>query len=86
MGKRGQGEGTTSKRADGTWWARITIGRDKNGKQKRKAFYGKTRTDVQKKMTAALNEMNIENQQAHQAVFGECPSCRIRREYASKVL
>ena len=57
--KRGNGEGSISKRPDGTWWARITIGVDKNGKQKRKAFYGKTRQEVQKKMTAALNDINL---------------------------
>ncbi len=57
MAKRGQGEGSISKRADGTWWARITIGKDENGKQKRKAFYGKTRKEVQEKMTAALNDI-----------------------------
>lgn len=56
--KRGNGEGTISKRENGTWCARITIGRDSNGKQKRKAFYGKTRKEVQEKMTAALNEIN----------------------------
>lgn len=59
MAKRGQGEGTISKRPDGTWWARITIGRDENGKQKRKAFYGKTRKEVQEKLTAALNEVQM---------------------------
>lgn len=58
MAKRGQGEGTISKREDGTWWARITIGKDKDGKQKRKAFYGKTRKEVQEKLTAALNDVN----------------------------
>lgn len=58
MAKRGQGEGTISKRPDGTWWARITIGRTADGKQKRKAFYGKTRKEVQEKLTAALNDMN----------------------------
>jgi len=57
--KRGNGEGSISKRPDGTWWARITIGVDKNGKQKRKAFYGKTRQEVQKKMTSALNDINL---------------------------
>ena len=57
--KRGQGEGTISKRPDGSWWGRITIGVDKDGKQKRKAFYGKTRADVQKKITAALNDINM---------------------------
>ncbi len=59
--KRENGEGSISKRPDpdGTWWARITTGVDKNGKQKRKAFYGKTRQEVQKKMTAALNDINL---------------------------
>ena len=39
MAKRGQGEGSISKRPDGTWWARITVGKTPDGKQKRKAFY-----------------------------------------------
>ena len=56
--KRGQGEGTISKRSDGTWCARITIGKDANGKQKRKAFYGHTKSEVQKKMILAQNELN----------------------------
>lgn len=58
MAKRGQGEGTISKRPDGTWWARISLGYDAQGKRKRKAFYGKTRKEVQEKMTAAINELN----------------------------
>ena len=58
MAKRGQGEGTISQRPDGTWWARISLGKDENGKQRRKAFYGKTRKEVQQKLTAALNEVN----------------------------
>ncbi|MFT4107869.1 MAG: site-specific integrase [Lacrimispora sp.] len=61
MAKRGQGEGTISKRPDGTWWARITVGKDAEGKQKRKAFYGKTRKEVQEKLTAALNDINTDN-------------------------
>lgn len=58
MAKRGQGEGTIFKRPDGTWWARLTIGKTPDGKQKRKAFYGKTRKEVQEKLTAALNDIN----------------------------
>lgn len=61
MAKRGQGEGSIAKRPDGTWWARITIGKDENGKQKRKAFYGKTRKEVQEKLTAALNDVNTDS-------------------------
>jgi len=59
MAKRGQGEGTISQRPDGTWWARISLGKDENGKQRRRAFYGKTRKEVQQKLTAALNEVNL---------------------------
>ena len=58
MAKRGQGEGTISKRSDGTWCGRVTVGKDENGKQKRKAFYGKTRKEVQEKLTATLNDLN----------------------------
>ncbi|MCL2188446.1 MAG: N-terminal phage integrase SAM-like domain-containing protein [Defluviitaleaceae bacterium] len=58
MAKRGQGEGSISKRPDGTWWARLTIGKDADGKQKRRAFYGKTRKEVQEKLTAAVNDVN----------------------------
>ena len=56
--KRGQNEGSISKRPDGSWWARITIGKDSKGMQKRKAFYGKTRREVLQKMTNALSELN----------------------------
>jgi integrase len=58
MAKRGQGAGTISKLSNGSWWARVTVGKDENGKQKRKAFYGKTRKEVQDKLTAALTKMN----------------------------
>lgn len=58
MAKRGQGEGTISKRSDGTWCARITVGKTPEGKQKRKAFYGKTRKEVQEKLTAAIADLN----------------------------
>ena len=57
--KRGQGEGSiffieTKK----LWCSKITIGKDENGKQKQKAFYGKTRKEVQEKLTAAVNDVN----------------------------
>ena len=56
---RGKGEGSISKRPDGSWCARVTTGHDDYGNQKRKAFYGKTRKEVHDKMTAALNEMRL---------------------------
>lgn len=51
MNRRGKGEGSISQRADGLWVARIDIGRDANGKRRRKAFYGKTKREVADKLT-----------------------------------
>ena len=56
---RGRGEGSISKRPDGTWCARVSTGYDDDGNLKRKAFYGKSRKEVHDKMTAALNEMRL---------------------------
>ncbi len=44
--RRGKGEGSIFKRADGTWCSRIEIGRDANGKRIRKDIYGKTKKAV----------------------------------------
>ncbi len=56
--KRGHGEGSIAKRKDGRWQALVTTGYDpKTGQQKRKAIYGKTRDEVQKKLNQLLYEM-----------------------------
>jgi len=55
--KRGAGEGSVTQRKDGLWQGAVTIGRNANGTQKRKYFCGKTRTEVSKKMTTALKEL-----------------------------
>ena len=49
MGKRANGEGTIYQRKDGRWCATISI-----EKAKRKHFLGKTRAEVAKKLTSAL--------------------------------
>lgn len=56
MARRGQGEGSITKRKvngvwDGTYQARITIGYDSNGKQKRKAKYFKRKQDAKDWLT-----------------------------------
>ena len=57
--KRGQGEGSIFFIEEKKLWcAKITVGKDENGRQKRKAFYGKTRKEVQEKLTAAVNDVN----------------------------
>ncbi len=53
MAKRGQNEGSITKRKDGRWVARLTIGYE-GGKQKRKCIYGRTREEVAGKLAAAL--------------------------------
>ncbi len=55
MSKRGQNEGTITKRADGRWEAKINLGY-KNGKRHRRSFYGKTRREVAEKLASALRE------------------------------
>lgn len=51
LSKKGNGEGSIRKRKDGTWEARYTVGYNENGKQVQKSLYGKTRQEVQKKLT-----------------------------------
>ncbi len=55
MAKRGQNEGTIYKRKDGRWVAAVSLGYQA-GKLKRKTFYGKTRREVQEKLTATLRD------------------------------
>jgi integrase len=56
--KRGNGEGSISKRKDGRWCAVITNGNDPNtGKPKRVFFYGKTRQEVAEKLNQALHSI-----------------------------
>src|SRR5215470_17761455 len=55
--KRGNNEGSITRRRDGRWMAQVTIGRDPaTGKPKRATFYGKTRQDVADKLTKALRD------------------------------
>lgn len=54
MGKRGQGEGSIGKSKEGRWWARISL---PNGK--RKAFYGKTRQEVARKLAIAQRDRQM---------------------------
>jgi integrase len=52
--KRGNGEGSISKRKDGRWWGRYTV-HTANG-LKQKAVYGKTRAEVAEKLTKAMSD------------------------------
>ena len=48
MGRRGNGEGTITRRNDGRWEARYYV-QTMNG-QKRKVLYGKTRAEARDKL------------------------------------
>jgi integrase len=55
--KRGNNEGSITRRPDGRWMAQVTLGRDPaTGKLKRATFYGKTRQEVADKLAKALRE------------------------------
>ncbi len=51
--RRGRGEGSITKRADGRWMARIDLGWQ-DGKRRRKAVYGRTRREVQDKLRETM--------------------------------
>lgn len=53
MGRRGNSEGTITKRKDGRWEARISL---PDGS--RKSFYGKTRQEVAKRLSEARHEVD----------------------------
>ncbi len=48
--RRGQGEGSIYKRADGHWTAAVQVGVDENGKRRRRTVYGQTRAEVVAKL------------------------------------
>ena len=58
MSKRGQCEGSIYKRQDGRWVGSLNLGYE-NGKRRRKYFYGKTRKEVQERLTAALRSHQL---------------------------
>ena len=52
MGRRGNGEGSITRRKDGLYMARYTI--ETSTGAKRKALYAKTRREASEKLTEAL--------------------------------
>ena len=48
--RRGWGEGSVTKRSDGRWTARISLGYGTDGKRIRRDVYGKTKREVQDKL------------------------------------
>ena len=56
MARRTKGEGTLRKRKDGRWEGWFNIGKDENGKTKRKSVTAKTKSECQEKLNKAREE------------------------------
>lgn len=56
--RRANNEGSIYQRQDGLWVGMISLGYDENGKQKRKAVYGKNRIEVSKKLAELTNRIS----------------------------
>ena len=52
--RRGRGEGSIARRADGRWMARVDLGWQ-DGKRRRKTLYGRTKREVQNKLRETLH-------------------------------
>lgn len=59
--RRSNNEGSIYQRQDGLWVGMVSLGYDENGKQKRKAIYGKTRIEISKKLAELTNRINSNN-------------------------
>lgn len=57
MGRREKGHGSISQRKDGTWTGRIFLGYKDDGKQNVKAVYGKTESEVKRKLRSLQEEI-----------------------------
>lgn len=56
--RRGNGEGSITKRKDGRWQGYVTVGYDpESQKPKKKYFYGKTRKEVQERINEAAGKV-----------------------------
>jgi integrase len=58
MARRGQNEGSIYQRQNKRWVASLTVGW-LNGRRTRQHFYGKTRREVQGKLTEALRNQQL---------------------------
>jgi len=59
MTRRANGEGSICQRTDGRWCAAIVADDPVTGKRKRTYFYGKTRTEVRKKLRGAQERAEV---------------------------
>ncbi len=56
--RRGRGEGSITRRADGRWMGRVDLGWQ-DGRRRFKAYYGKTRAEVQDKLRKGVGDAQV---------------------------
>lgn len=59
MSKRANGEGSVYQRDDGRWVGSVSLGRDSNGKRRRKTVYGKTQAEALEKLDAVRQQAKL---------------------------
>lgn len=69
MNKNGNNEGSVRKRANGTWEARYSDGRDENGHQIQSSVYGK----LEKKLLKSFIQFYIKSNAVH--IFSQASFC-----------
>lgn len=71
MARRMNGEGYLHRRKDGRWELRLMTGHQDNGKPQYKYFYGRTKREVQEKLSAFQEDMHQGIDLSHRYTFGE---------------
>ena len=69
--RRGNGEGSVQKRKDGRWECSLMIGFQRDGRRKRKSFYGRTRAEAVQKMRQYQEDMQNGLQLDPALLFGD---------------
>ena len=71
MARRMNGEGYLHRRADGRWELRVMLGHRDNGKPHYKYFYGRTKREVQEKLSEFQEDMHRGIDMSHRYTFDE---------------
>ena len=68
--KRSNGEGSVTKRSNGTWRGQLMVGYKEDGSKKRVSFSGKTKAEVLDKIREYKNQMDLKIKEDKTLTFG----------------
>ena len=68
--KRSNGEGSVTKRSNGTWRGQLMVGYKEDGSKKRVSFSGKTKAEVLEKIREYKNQMDLKIKEDKTLTFG----------------